>query len=79
MIDLHCHILPGLDDGPANVDFSVAMARAAVEAGIHVTVATPHVRSDHPNEPDAIADGVPPHGAQRGCLRRRKGGSRGSV
>jgi protein-tyrosine phosphatase len=58
VIDLHCHILPGLDDGPANVDFSVAMARAAVDAGVHVTVATPHVRSDHPTEPDAIADGV---------------------
>jgi protein-tyrosine phosphatase len=58
VIDLHCHILPGLDDGPANVDFSVAMARAAVEAGIHVSVATPHVRSDHPTEPEAIAAGV---------------------
>jgi protein-tyrosine phosphatase len=58
VIDLHCHILPGLDDGPANVDFSVAMARAAVEAGIHVTVATPHVRSDHPTRPEAIAHGV---------------------
>jgi protein-tyrosine phosphatase len=58
VIDLHCHILPGVDDGPANVDFSVAMARAAVEAGIHVTVATPHVRSDHPTAPDSIADGV---------------------
>jgi protein-tyrosine phosphatase len=58
VIDLHCHILPGLDDGPANVDFSVAMARAAVDAGIHVTVATPHVRSDHPTQPDAIADRV---------------------
>ena len=58
MIDLHCHMLPALDDGPANVDFSVAMARAAAEAGIHVTVATPHVRSDHPTQPEAIADGV---------------------
>jgi protein-tyrosine phosphatase len=58
VIDLHCHILPGLDDGPANVDFSVAMARAAVAAGIHVSVATPHVRSDYPTEPEAIAAGV---------------------
>jgi protein-tyrosine phosphatase len=58
VIDLHCHVLPGLDDGPANIDFSVAMARAAVDAGIQVTVATPHVRSDHPTEPEAIADGV---------------------
>ncbi|MEA2368312.1 MAG: Capsular polysaccharide synthesis, CpsB/CapC, partial [Thermoleophilaceae bacterium] len=32
MIDLHCHILPGIDDGPVNLDFSVAMARRAEEA-----------------------------------------------
>ena len=47
MIDLHCHILPGLDDGPVNFDFSVAMARAAAENGIQVMVATPHIRSDY--------------------------------
>jgi protein-tyrosine phosphatase len=58
VIDLHCHILPGLDDGPANVDFSVAMGRSAVEAGIHVTVATPHVRSDYPTRAAAIHSGV---------------------
>jgi protein-tyrosine phosphatase len=58
VIDLHCHLLPGLDDGPANLDFSVAMARTAVEAGIQVTVATPHVRSDHPTEAEAIDRGV---------------------
>ena len=46
MIDLHSHILPGLDDGPSNIDFSVAMARAAVEAGTQMMVATPHIRSD---------------------------------
>jgi len=58
VIDLHCHILPGLDDGPVNLDFSVAMARAAEEAGIVVMVATPHVRSDHPNEPAEIEAAV---------------------
>jgi protein-tyrosine phosphatase len=58
VIDLHCHILPGIDDGPVNLDFSVAMARAAEEAGIVVMVATPHVRSDHPNEPARIEAGV---------------------
>ena len=54
MIDLHCHILPGLDDGPVNLDFSVAMARAASEAGIQVMVATPHIRSDYDVDPAAI-------------------------
>lgn len=51
MIDLHTHILPGLDDGPANVDFSLALATAMVDAGIEVAAATPHIRSDHAVEP----------------------------
>lgn len=42
MIDLHCHILPNLDDGPPTLDESLAMARLAVEDGIHTIVATPH-------------------------------------
>ena len=54
MIDLHCHILPGLDDGPVNLDFSVAMARAAAENGIQVMVATPHIRADYDVDPGAI-------------------------
>ena len=51
MIDLHCHILPGLDDGPSNLDFSLAMARAAVEAGTQLIVATPHIRADFDVDP----------------------------
>ena len=35
VIDLHCHLLPGIDDGPASVDESIAMARAAVAGGDH--------------------------------------------
>lgn len=42
MIDLHCHILPNLDDGPLTLDESLVMARRAVEDGIHTVVATPH-------------------------------------
>jgi protein-tyrosine phosphatase len=42
LIDLHCHILPGIDDGPLSQDESLAMARRAVEDGIHTIVATPH-------------------------------------
>ena len=45
MIDLHSHILPGLDDGPDDLSGSLEMARAAVAAGIETMVATPHV--DH--------------------------------
>jgi protein-tyrosine phosphatase len=54
VIDIHCHILPGLDDGPANLDFSLAMARAAVEAGTQLIVATPHIRADFDVDPNEI-------------------------
>ncbi|MEI4829857.1 CpsB/CapC family capsule biosynthesis tyrosine phosphatase [Bacillus sp. FJAT-53711] len=42
MIDLHCHILPGVDDGAKTAADSVEMAKAAVAEGIHTIVATPH-------------------------------------
>jgi len=56
MIDLHCHILPEVDDGPANLDFSLALGRAAAAAGIQVIVATPHIRSDFPLDPESVAE-----------------------
>lgn len=42
MIDLHCHILPGVDDGAKDVQESLAMARKAVAEGITHILATPH-------------------------------------
>lgn len=42
MIDLHVHILPGLDDGARSVDEAVAMAQLALESGVDTIVATPH-------------------------------------
>lgn len=42
MIDIHVHILPGIDDGPATMEESLEMARIAVEDGIHTIIATPH-------------------------------------
>jgi protein-tyrosine phosphatase len=54
VIDIHCHVLPGLDDGPSNMDFSLAMARRASKTGVQVMVATPHVRSDYENDPNEI-------------------------
>jgi protein-tyrosine phosphatase len=47
MIDLHCHILPGIDDGALDLADSVAMAREAEQDGIAVVCATPHIRHDH--------------------------------
>ena len=42
MVDLHCHILPGLDDGPATMEESLAMAQSAISDGVTHVVATPH-------------------------------------
>ena len=42
MIDLHCHLLPGLDDGPKDMAEALVMARLAVKSGIETVVATPH-------------------------------------
>ncbi|MFS0637352.1 CpsB/CapC family capsule biosynthesis tyrosine phosphatase [Mesobacillus foraminis] len=42
MIDIHCHILPGIDDGAQHIDNSIDMAKAAVQEGIHKIIATPH-------------------------------------
>ena len=44
MIDIHSHILPGIDDGVKTEDEAVAFARMAVEDGVHTIVATPHCK-----------------------------------
>ena len=54
MVDLHTHVLPGLDDGSATLDESLDFARAAVADGIAVLAATPHVRDDYPTTPDEM-------------------------
>lgn len=47
MIDLHCHILPGVDDGALDVRDSAGLARQAAADGIEAICATPHIRHDH--------------------------------
>lgn len=42
MVDIHCHILPGIDDGPTTLDETLAMLRIAEGDGTRVIVATPH-------------------------------------
>jgi protein-tyrosine phosphatase len=54
MIDLHCHVLAGIDDGPATIEGSVAIARAAVAAGMATLVATPHVSARYRNDASTI-------------------------
>jgi protein-tyrosine phosphatase len=55
MIDLHCHILPGVDDGSLDLADSLAMARQAAGDGIERVCATPHIRHDHDVRIEQIA------------------------
>jgi protein-tyrosine phosphatase len=41
-VDTHCHVLPGIDDGPASLEESLGLCRALVRDGITVAIATPH-------------------------------------
>jgi protein-tyrosine phosphatase len=54
MVDIHCHILPGLDDGPESLDVSLEMAEMAVAEGITHVMATPHANSQYPYIPELI-------------------------
>jgi protein-tyrosine phosphatase len=58
VIDLHCHVLPGIDDGPATIEGSLALARLAAAGGTHVLVATPHVSWRYRNDAATIAERV---------------------
>jgi protein-tyrosine phosphatase len=54
VIDLHTHVLPGLDDGPADMAGALALAQLAKTTGVRTLVATPHIRDDHHFPLDAI-------------------------
>jgi protein-tyrosine phosphatase len=55
MIDLHSHVLPGLDDGAVDLEQALDICRAAAADGIEVIAGTPHVRSsDYPTTPAAM-------------------------
>lgn len=67
MIDLHAHILPGLDDGAKDLDESLEMCRVAVRDGITTIVATPHTgNGNYDNSRDRILAAV---GALTGYLQ----------
>jgi protein-tyrosine phosphatase len=48
VVDLHCHLLPDVDDGPPTIEEAVALARGLAAEGVRTAAATPHVRDDHP-------------------------------
>lgn len=82
-IDLHFHILPGLDDGPSSIEESLELARAAVADGTGTVVATPHVRPEYVTDVAELAgrieelEGV--LAAERIELRIRRGAELGHM
>ena len=59
-VDIHCHCLPGLDDGPATMADALALCRALVQDGIDAVIATPHQlgRFDGSNCPQVVREVV---------------------
>jgi protein-tyrosine phosphatase len=66
LIDLHCHILPALDDGALDIRDSLGMGRQAAGDGIEAICATPHIRHDHDVRIEQLAGRVE---AVNQCLR----------
>lgn len=58
MIDLHSHILPGIDDGARDLAEALAIARSMAEDGVRIVAATPHVRADYPTSPGTMSDAL---------------------
>lgn len=59
MLDLHCHLLPGVDDGSLDIGMSVEMARIAAADGIRIIACTPHVFPPrYMNNRESIKQGV---------------------
>jgi protein-tyrosine phosphatase len=82
MIDLHCHLLPGIDDGARDMDDAVAMAKQAEEDGVTAVCATPHIRGDHDVVVAELAwrrQEVAAAISQAGCPTRVLGGGEVSV
>src|SRR6185312_8015218 len=55
VIDLHCHLLPGIDDGSSDLEMSLAMARMASKDGIRTIACTPHI---YPGLYENTAEGI---------------------
>lgn len=49
LVDIHTHVLPRIDDGPADIEEALALVRAAADAGTATLAATPHLRADFPD------------------------------
>lgn len=58
-VDMHSHLIPGIDDGSPSMDHTIAMLAKFEQLGYRKVVTTPHILNDvHPNTPKIILDGL---------------------
>jgi protein-tyrosine phosphatase len=74
LIDLHSHVLPGLDDGVKTIEEALALCAAAAADGVEVIAATPHVRHDYPTTPEQMEDALAAVRAANPALQVISGG-----
>ena len=67
MIDTHCHLLPGLDDGPATPEASLSLASVLCDQGVRTVLCTPHLSRRYPTRGDDAERAARP---ARGATRR---------
>jgi len=59
VVDMHSHVLPGIDDGAQNIEESIALVRRMMDLGIKKIIATPHIMADYyKNTPETIGDAL---------------------
>lgn len=58
-VDMHSHLIPGIDDGAKDVEDSIALIRQLINLGYQKIITTPHIHSDYyPNTPESILTGL---------------------
>lgn len=68
--DIHCHLLPGIDDGAPDIDTSLGLISQMKDAGLHDFICTPHIISDlYRNSPETIKPAL--HKLQKACRKQR--------
>jgi len=74
MVDIHCHILPGVDDGATSLEQAVEMVEVARAAGTTDIVATPHSNSQYHFDPDVVRQKIAElESATKGVIRIHTG------